>query len=797
MKNFTIHKSFLMVVALLMIVEVSIAQKKKDKSPSKVILTYNEKSFGSFMKAWSILGPLPVKEGTANPDDETQRKFFEEDMIPTVGLKDGRPLPSFQHNGKTLTWTPYVSQDDVVELDVVYPNTDYAAVYAWAEITSEAERQVFFGVGSDDGIKIWHNEKLIHNNWIPRGITKDQDLVAVKLVKGSNRILLKVQDFQQGWGYAVRVMDNTALSEKLVQAARNGQLDDIKVLIEAGVDVNGKDKNGITAYEAAKIAGRDEAVAALTAKGAQQKVMLTGEQLVDATYSHLAKKPSPATVVLVSQNGKILFQKAYGLADVAKKTPATLTTKFRIGSITKQFTASAILKLQEEGKISVNDKLSKFFPDFPRAHEVTIHHLLTHTSGIHSYTGKSDFLDHVTKPISNDALLAYFKNDPYDFNPGDEYRYNNSGYFLLGYIVEKVSGKTFAQYLDDTFFKPLGMKNTGIHSATLKLTEEANGHQPEGDGYKLAMNWDMSWAGGAGALYSTVGDLNLWNDALFGGKVLKPESMKAAFTSVVLNNGRTPDSGKYGYGWGIAEYRGTESIGHSGGLHGFISQLSRLPAHNLTVVILTNTSPPVSEFNPSVIAEYFIWDKLGKQSSFAQSASTGDVKAYEGRYDFGNGAVMIITSKDNNLFAQLSGQPNFPIFPQGQDDYFWKVVPARIKFVRNEKGEVTHGDFEQNGQKLKVNKLKEETIVKVDPAIWKKYEGKYKFQDLIITISTSDGKLLAQATNQPTFELLPVSELDYVVRELNAKLSFVKSEEKISHIVIDMGGRKSDALRME
>jgi CubicO group peptidase (beta-lactamase class C family) len=798
MKIFT-RPTFLLAFLMMMIAGTAVAQKKKkDKSSSasKTDLVYTKKSFGSFMKNWSLAGPVAVQEGNSAPDEETQRKFFAEDIIPKTALKDGKPIPAFQYNGKPLKWISHTATNDAIELDNVYPNTDYAAVYAWAEIIVDADSAVLMGIGSDDGVKVWHNDKLIHDHWTPRGLTPDQDVVPLNLVKGSNRILLKVQDMQGGWGFSARVLDKPALSQKLVSAAKGGLLDEIKTLLAAGADVNGKDKNGLTAYEAAKLAGREEVIAALGEKGADQKMALAPDQLIEATYRHLNDKPSPATVVLVAQNGKIVFQKAYGLADVATKTPATLDTKFRIGSITKQFTASAILKLQEEGKISVDDKLSKFFPDFPRGNEVTIHHLLTHTSGIHSYTGKADFIDKVLKPVTNEELLAYFKNDPYDFNPGEQYQYNNSGYFLLGYIIEKVSGKSYAQYLDETFFKPLGMKNTGIHASTLKLTQEAIGHGQEGDKFKTALNWDMSWAGGAGAIYSTVGDLFTWNEAVFGGKVLQEKSLKAAHTSVVLNNGKIPDQGKYGYGWGMSEYRETAVIGHSGGLHGFISQLARFPAHQMTVAILTNISPPVSELNPSVIAEYFIWDKLGKQRSFSTVATTVDVKTYEGRYDFRT-AVMTITSQGGNLYAQLFGQQNFPIFPQGPDEFYWKVVPARIKFVKNEKGEVTHGEFEQNGQKLTVQKLKDEPIVTIDPAVWKQFEGKYKFQEMIITVSVTDGKLLAQATNQPTFQLYPLTAENYLIKEINAKISFVRSQDKVTHMTIDMAGQKSDAPRLE
>ncbi len=177
-----------------------------------------------------------------------------------------------------------------------------------------------------------------------------------------------------------------------------------------------------------------------------------------------------------------------------------LDTKFRIGSITKQFTAAAILRLQEQGKLSVRDPLSKFIPDYPRGSEVTLHHLLTHTSGIHSYTGKPNFLETVSAYTTPEDLIKSFKNDPYDFDPGKKWLYNNSGYFLLGYIIEKVSGQSYGEFLKQQFFEPLGMKNTGVHHWSDILEHEAFGYAYEAGRFKKAQNWDMSRAGGAGAL---------------------------------------------------------------------------------------------------------------------------------------------------------------------------------------------------------------------------------------------------------------------------------------------------------
>jgi hypothetical protein len=309
----------------------------------------------------------------------------------------------------------------------------------------------------------------------------------------------------------------------------------------------------------------------------------------------------------------------------------------------------------------------------------------------------------------------------------------------------------------------------------------------------------MAWAGGAGALYSTVEDLYKWNEAIFNGKVLQDKSLKAALTSVVLNNGNTPPN-KYGYGWGLNEYRGQSVIGHSGGLHGFISQLVRYPKENLTVVLLCNLVPPEVNMNPNTVAEYFLWEKMEKQSSYSTHVTPGgDVSIYTGRYDFQNGAVMTISAEGSDLFAQLSGQNKFPIYPSAPDEYFWKVVDAKIKFVKDEKGTVTHGHFVQGGFTIDAQKIKDEVIVTIDPKLYTDYAGKYDYgSNIIITISNENGKLYAQGTNQPKFEIYPISEKEFTVKEINARLTFVRETTgKISKLIVDMAGQRKESLRVE
>jgi CubicO group peptidase (beta-lactamase class C family) len=793
------HWFKLILVAFLVLPIFSNAQKKKQ---SKTLKGYGEASYSlteseKFMSQWLIAGPVKVNpDGT--PQAEVQQTFFKENA-PPINVVATKPLVPMDIKGKQYAWALVKASGDIIDLDKQYAAADFAAAFAMAEIRSDKEVKTFLSVGSDDGIRIWHNGKLIHDNWIPRAVSKDADLVPIILQPGSNQILLKVQDMQGGWGFVVRVLSKESLSERLIAPSGNGDMEQIRMLLEAGASADSRNSAGLTALNNARMNGREDVVQLLRDKGAKETPLPPVETMINGLYNTLDGKAASGVAVLVAKDGQVIFKKGFGYANIGNSEPVKPDTKFRIGSITKQFTAAAVLKLQEAGKISVTDKLSKFLPDFPRADEVTIHHLLTHTSGIHSYTSKPDFINKVTSAITEEDLIAYLRNDPYDFNPGEKWLYNNSAYFILGHIIGKVAGKPYGDYLKETFFDPLAMTSTGVHSSKLNLQNEAKGYSGQNDQYVLAPDWEMSWAGGAGALYSTVEDLFKWNEAVFNGKVLSEHSMKAAFTPVLLSNGSKPENAKYGYGWALNEYRGQDIIEHSGGLHGFSSQMARYPEENTTVVLLTNTMPPVVNMNSNRIAEFLLWEKMEKQESRALNAAVSeDVKQYAGRYDFANGAVMIITEENNNLFAQLTGQPKFPLFPSGEGAYFWKVVDAKIQFVKNASGEIEYGNFEQSGNKLKVTKLRDEAIVAIDKALYKLYSGKYNFgNNMVIDITMENDKLFVQATNQPRFEILPISDLEFTVRELNAKLLFVKEPDgKVGKFILDMGGQKTEVVKV-
>src|SRR5688572_22452482 len=761
--------------------------------------SYNVSQSGKYMQTWLVAGPVFVIADSAKPDNSEQEKVFKSDIITRLEIVPGKPVPSVSANQKDFRWQIVSPAADIINLDEFYQGKDFAYAYALAEIKASAPANVMLAVGSDDGIKVWHNGKLVHDNWAPRAVIKDNDLVPLKLVKGSNQILLKVQDMEGGWGFAARLLDKEGLAEQLNKAAGNGDLDKIKLLEDGGADINAATKNGLTPLMAAKISGRNEVVKMLLMKGAKDQAVISSEKLIDDFYNSLKEKNYPGIAVLVARDGKVLYKKGFGYADLKVKVPVIPDTKFRIGSVTKQFTGAAILKLQENNLLSVNDKLSKFIPDFPRGDEVTIHQLLTHTSGIHSYTGKADFISRVTKTISPDSLILYFKSDPYDFNPGDRFLYNNSGYFLLGYIISKVSGKTYDAYLKETFFDPLGMTNTGVHYAGIKLEQEAKGYTKKGDKYEESLDWDMSWAGAAGALYSTVDDLLKWNQALYAGKVISEKSLKSALTPVVLN-GKAEPPGKYGYGLGLSSYRGTDIVGHSGGLHGFLTHLSYYPKEKMSVVMFTNTSDPEINFDPNKIAEAYLWNKLDSQSSFAQSqVKPANLEQFTGRYELLNVGVLTVTTAEDKLFAQLSGQPKFEIFPSSEYEFFWKVVDARLKFIKDEKGQISQAILYQGEAELKAQKLPEEKIIQIEPAILDNYTGKYRLnENIVVTIYKENNKLFAHPTDQPKLEMAPLSETDFVIKEINARLSFVKGENgKATKIKLNMNGADSEMPRID
>ncbi len=312
----------------------------------------------------------------------------------------------------------------------------------------------------------------------------------------------------------------------------------------------------------------------------------------DKMLSEKYKTNETGATALVSRKGQIIYKKAFGMANLEHNIQMQVDDVFRIGSITKQFTAVAILQLMEQGKLSLQDSINKFIPDYPTyGNKITIEHLLTHTSGIKGYTNMKDFEKIMTLDLTPVELIDFFKNEPIEFAPGTKWNYSNSGYFLLGYIIEKVSGKTYPQYIEENFFKPLGMTHSLFGSDAKIVKNRASGYEKDIIGIINAPYLNMNLPYSAGSIQSTVEDLFKWHQAVHAYKLVKKESLEKAFTKYKLTNGKETN---YGYGWSFGDIQGSPTIGHDGGINGFLTQSIYLPNEDVFVAIFTNCgcNPP-------------------------------------------------------------------------------------------------------------------------------------------------------------------------------------------------------------
>jgi CubicO group peptidase (beta-lactamase class C family) len=768
---------------------------------------YSDVALDQHLKEWLLLGPIPAQEAGAAPDIGDARKMgYAQDLLEGAG-GEAKIVPvageSLSARGGQYAWHLHASASNVIDLIDAVGKRDFAVAYAAATIESTETQSQLVGLGSDDAVRVWLNGELVHDKFVSRAVAVDDDLFKVKLQKGTNRLLIKVVNGQGEWGFTFRFLSPNTAAKRLFKAAFAGDAEMVEELVSLGVDVNAKLPGGITAAQIAKVRGCDHVVDFLISKGAATPEAFDSGPFVTATLVEIASNDAPGVAVLVARDGKVLLSQGFGMADLSHDVPISATTKFRIGSITKQFTAAAILKLQEEGRLSVSDKLTKFIPDYPRGDEVTIRHLLTHTSGIKSFTSKPDFLATAASSATSEQMIDSFKHEPFDFDPGSKFAYDNSGYFLLGAIIEKVSGQSFNDYLRDTFFEPLGMHDTGVHTSTAVLKNEATGYGYEGGKTTKALDWDMSRAGAAGNLYSTVEDLMRWNEGVFGGRILSKESLQAAFTPVKLDSGEEPMMA-YGYGWVIGERRGLKTISHSGGLNGWSAQLTRYVDQNTTVVVLHNAMPPVPGFAPSDVAELaadaFLWQEMKPRPQYEIDTSVDPdaFAAYLGRYDY-MGGVMDVALEGQQLTAQLSGQPRFPIYPMGGARFFWKVVDAQIEFLKDDDGHVVSVRHTQGGQSFVAKRIPDEKELKVDEKTLDRYVGKYSYPGLgVLTVRRDGGRLLAQMTGQPEFEIYAKAQDVFFWKVVAAEIKFVMGDDgKVEKAVHQQSGTTIQAKKIE
>ena len=399
-----------------------------------------------------------------------------------------------------------------------------------------------------------------------------------------------------------------------------------------------------------------------------QKVNETDARLTnefDRLLSAQFKSDGPGAAVLVARNGQIIYKKGIGIADLELNVAMQPDMIFRIGSITKQFTAVAILQLAEKGKLSVDDDITKYVTGFPtHGQTITIRHLLTHTSGIKSYTSMRTWDPMVRrKDMTPEELINFFRDEPMDFLPGTRFLYNNSGYILLGYIIEKVTGISYANYIEENIFKPAGMKNSKYDNHSTIIPNRAKGYQQGRDAVINADFLSMTQPYAAGSLLSTVEDLYKWNKALHSYSLIKKESLDQAFKSYKFEDGK--ETG-YGFGWQLGNIQGSPAIEHGGGINGFLTYSIYLPEADIFVAIFSNCNCNAPEIVTSKIAAVALGKPFPEKETAIEPAN---LKEFSGIYQNEEGTEREITAEGNDLFSRVKGSGRYRMIQYESDKF--------------------------------------------------------------------------------------------------------------------------------
>jgi CubicO group peptidase (beta-lactamase class C family) len=404
--------------------------------------------------------------------------------------------------------------------------------------------------------------------------------------------------------------------------------------------------------------------------------------------------------ILVARDGQPMISKGYGMADYELNVANSPQTVFRLGSLTKQFTSMAIMMLQERGKLSVSDPICKYLEKCPPTWQpVTIRNLLTHTSGVPNYTDAPDFLEKVaTAPYTSASLVDLFRDKPLDFAPGEKYKYSNSGYHLLGLIIEKISGVSYAQFLSENIFKPLGMKSTGYDDSRALVPNRASGYTLTGDSFVKAGYLNMAIPYAAGSLYSTTEDLLRWDQALYTEKLVSRKSLDEIFT---------PFKDGYAYGWNIGKRFDRQMTGHAGGINGFNTFIVRFPADHVTVIVLSNSdNGRASGIANNLAAIVFGAPYTVPVERKVITLASATLDKYVGQYELAPNFIMTITNENGSLMAQATGQGKTELFAESENTFFPKLIEATFTFVKDAQGQVTGFVLRQGGRDNPAKKIK-------------------------------------------------------------------------------------------
>lgn len=594
----------------------------------------------AYIREWLVCGPFRVK---APVTERTRREAFETDVLTGHGGETGvRPFAQLREPGEgdCCLWWPVRSDTDALNFANVCNPSEETTAYAFTEVKAESGKQAYLAVGSDDAVRAWFNGKPVLDRFVLRPLTRDEDIVPVELRPGSNTVLLKVLNAAGAWSLTARIL---APEQALFAASANGSTTLVESLLAAGADPNARDEtlqtplhraayegfhavasmlivlgadpnaeavDGSTPLEMARRAGRTEAIAAIREGGGRDpRGPVDRSSRVDTLFSRYCGE-RPGAAVGVVANGKLVHARGYGLARLNPRESITPKTRFWLASVSKAFTAMAIMILAEEGRLKYNDSIRTLIPEFPESGTpITIRHLLWHTADL---PRDPVFAVPVSNGTVHDRYLASFaqyRNTV--FHPGLRHLYSNLGYNLLGIAVERASGVSYARFLTDRILKPLSMRDTLVHEhGVWPEKARAVGHVDKGGYYIEIPLDDWNYLGGPDGIVSTVTDMAKWDQALYSERLVRQITMDKAFTEGRLQDG---SGTRYGFAWYVGPSRGIYCVEHDGYNAGFPSIIKRFPGEQVTVIILANFAEFPSWDYAMKVAEIYLGDRMKPQ----------------------------------------------------------------------------------------------------------------------------------------------------------------------------------------
>ncbi|TGY89575.1 serine hydrolase [Marinicauda algicola] len=521
------------------------------------------------------------------------------------------------------------------------------------------------------------------------------------------------------------------------------------------------------------------------------------DELLRRTYS----ADGPGAAVLVARGDTILFRGARGEGDIQSHSQLHPNSVFRIGSVTKQFTAAAVLTLVEDGRVGLDDPLSRYLSDYPNGDQITLRHLLNHTAGVRNFNNLPEYIDGIERDLTTSEIISLFRDESLVFLPGESWAYSNSGYVLLGAVIESVTGLAWHEYMAQRFFRPLGMSHTGYGHDPQFAALQVRGYRYDEDTVAPMLPMSMTQPHAAGALVSNVDDLLIWTRALHEGRILRSQS----YQMMAVPEGAAAVEGvRYGFGLYEISIRQQRALRHGGRIFGFIASLTYLPGPDITVVVLENDDAHNGPEQADALTRRLVAHALDAPYPMPDAIPTevASLEAAQGVYDFGDGVVRTIRLEAGRLTAQRNVGPRLQLTPIAADDFLYEDGFTRLQFDRDTTGAIVAARFFASGDgegvsgvRISTGATPPPTGLELPSAVMERFVGIYANSELSVSVTLEGETLLAQIAGQPSFRLLAASPTLFDVEEAGASVEFVPASGPVLEMVIRQNGRETVLAR--